>query len=411
MTYNRKNIARSLRGLIGFMPSYDASNVKAKIDDDLSESLSGYYVNNFHTAFTPEIFASTAQKFWGFTVREWSNAAAYPVDAVVRKANNIYQATQAATAGEDPALTPEKWKETSLLSIWFRNKYDSSVLNLLSKLSERKKLDGHGREYRGKTSLYTTGGSSTNVITKSGRFVGYQINVKQDNMSVQLQRIGMQLTQAATIPIHVITDDGDTIIDVEFFSDGGRNIKYADVDVTPFFSSDSGEVTIGYFEDDLGSASAIAFANSVFSQKPCYGCGSVDSPARFAWDPFIKVIPFSEKDDVPTADYDSNYGLNLVFSFNCDLSDLIIKQKLMVADALKAQLKMDLMSEIAGNVRNNAEAETVQMMLYTELKDFDDPENPKIALERAVKALDFNLSDGSICMQCNKRTRIVNRIM
>lgn len=410
MTYNRKNIAESLDGLIGFMPSYDASNAKAKIDDDLSESLSGEYVNGLHPAFTPEIFSSTAQKFWGFVVREWQVGASYAVGSVVQKANVIYQAL-APTTGNDPATSPTQWKPTTLLSVWFRDKYRASAYNLLSKLSERKKLEGHGREYRGKVSLYNAGGASTNVIAKSSRFVGFQIEVKQDNLAVQMMRIGMQLTEQATVPIHIITDEGETIINVTFPSDEGKSIKYKDVDVSPFFSSNSGTITVGYYEDDLGPASAVAFTNSVFSQNPCYGCGRIDSTARFAWDPYIKVIPFSEKDDVMTANYESNYGLNLVFSFHCDLSDLLIRQKMMLVDALKAQLKMDFMIQVAGNVRNNQEADTTQMMLYTELKDFDDPENPKIALDRAVKALVFNISDGSICLQCDKKVRIVNKIM
>jgi hypothetical protein len=401
MTYDQSHIVRNLSGLIGFMPSYDVSNVKAKIDESLTRSDSGVYVNYLHPYFTPELLSNVAQRFSGFVVNPWKASATYQPGAVVSLQSVIYQCVE-VSAGETPS-TSNKWIETTLLSVWFRNIYDAAVLAMLTALKDRKKMESHGKEFLGRTTLYGATGIASDAITKSSRFVGFRINLKQDNLGVYVQRLGLQLTSAATVPIHIIQEDGtEDVLELTF--NGGNRFTYHDIQITPILSG-NGDVVIGYFEDDLGSAQAIGFGrNSVFAQEPCFGCGAIDSNSRRTWDSLIGVTPFFRIGDIDTDKADTNFGLNLVLSFRCDMSDLLIREKFSLVSALQAQLKLMLMEAISASTRNNQDADEAGVVVYNELHNFDDPEHPKRALNRAITALDFEFSGSSACLRCTNKS-------
>lgn len=404
MTYDQSQIVKNLRGLIGFMPSYDASNVKARVDESLTQSDSGVYMNYQHPFFTPEMLSSVAQRFSGFVVKDWSSTVTYQPGAVAKYQNLIYQCKE-SVAAELPSASA-KWMETTLLSVWFRNVYDAAVLAVLTALKDRNKIDNHGKEFLGRTMLYTSTGVASDAITKSSRFVGFKINLNQDNLGVYVQRIGLQLTAAvANLPIHIITADGtDTVIELSF--NGGNKFTYNDVTINPMLSG-NGEVIIGYYEDDLGAAQAIGFgANSVFSQEPCYTCGGLDSNSRRAWDSLVSVNPFYRVGSEDTEKNDTNFGINLVMSFRCDMSDLIIREKYSLVSALQAQLKLMLMEAISKSTRNNQEADEAGVIIYNELRDYDDPEHPKRALNRAITALSYEFSGNSACLRCTSRSGV-----
>jgi hypothetical protein len=411
MTYDQSQIVRNLRGLIGFMPSYDASNVKAKVDETLTRSDSGVYVNYLHPFFTPELLTSVAQRFSGFVVKDWSSTVTYLPGSVVKYQNLHYQCIEQSVT--DPPLGSPKWFETTLLSVWFRNVYDAAVLAVLNALKDRNKIDNHGKEFLGRTLLYTSTGVASDAISKSSRFVGFKINLNQDNLGVYVQRIGLQLTEpVANLPVHVITADGvDTTIPLSF--NGNNRFTYHDVTINPFLSG-NGEVVIGYYEDDLVGSQAIGFgANTVFSQEPCYTCGGLDSNSRRTWDSLISVNPFYRVGNDDTEKNDTNFGLNLVMSFRCDMSDLIIREKYSLVSALQAQLKLMLMEAISKSTRNNQEADDAGVIVYNELREYDDPEHPKRSLNRAITALSYEFSGNSACLRCTSRSgiRITHKVI
>ena len=143
MTYDRTYITEKFKGLIGFEPSFDVSNADAAIDDDLAESSSGVYLNDLHALFTPENFANSVQQFSQFTVQAWSASSSYLKGKIVKHSGVIYKAIDVTDIGESPSTSPEKWAATTLLSEWFWKKYNSSVLSVIDRIMEEKKLNGH----------------------------------------------------------------------------------------------------------------------------------------------------------------------------------------------------------------------------------------------------------------------------
>lgn len=410
MAYDRRSIVQKFRGLIGFMPSWDISNHAVKIDEDLAYSESGRYLNEFHPMFTPEVFTNIASQYNSFTVASWVESKSYPVGSIVSERGNIYKSLKATAGGFLPSENDD-WKKTTLLSAWYQNKYDAAVLALIDRLSEAQKLAGHGKSIQANSALYASEALRGAGIAKAGRFVGYEIELKEDGTSVSLQRVGMQLTGPALVPLHIIYNGEDRVVPIHF--NGTGRFEYRDLEEPQYFSPGNGHITVGYYESDLGNSSAIGLVTNVFDSALCYTCGSPDAAKRRLWDRWISVKPVAVvNEEEPSYRYDTNYGLNLTFSYNCDLSDILIREKHSVVPALRAQLKLSFMEAIAATTRNNAQADQTHILVYNQLHDYDDPENPKRVLKRAVEALDFDLSGlGSACLPNRSGPRIIDRVL
>lgn len=415
MIYDRTYIVENFRGLIGFRPSYDASNPVAKVDDTLKQSISGQYVNDLYNYFTPEIFSSVSNNFTEFTVMAWSSATTYAKDDVVMY-NGVYYLALDTSLNENPSTAANYWRKTTLLTKWYQDRYDGAVLATIDALLEANKLEGHGKELKGSMALYDSEGLKTNLITKkAGRFVGFEVDLTQPNMSVTLQRIGMQLTNSTStpgeleLPIYIRYNGVETELTPKFRVNNRFNYQ----DITPIsFFSGMGPVAIGYYEDDLGANNAIGLVSQVFSQTPCYSCGGSDTGRRSIWGKWITVTPTAIDGDDVTDNFDTNYGLNLAFSFRCDLSDIMIREKMSVVPALKAMLKVKFMEAIAANVRNNQQADQTQVLVYNQLRDYQHPANPYTELKRAIKALQFEMSNiNPACLPCKSGIKIRNRVI
>lgn len=405
MTYDRTYITEKFKGLIGFEPSFDVSNTDAQIDDDLADSSSGVYLNDLHALFTPENFANSVQQFSQFTVQAWSASSSYLKGKIVKHSGVIYKAIDVTDIGESPSTSPEKWAATTLLSEWFWKKYNSSVLSVIDRIMEEKKLNGHGKQLRGETSLFSRDGYAKDLVTKSSRFVGFEVNLLHPNMRIQLQRIGIQLDRALNVPIHIIYKDLDTEVELPYASTYKR-FQTFDVSDQAFLSYE-GPAIIGYYEDDLGAANAIYQNTTIFNSDYCTTCGGYDSGARSTWSQYAEINPVVIVDDEIEYVSDTNFGLNLVLSFYCDLSDVLIRQRDLLIPALKAQLLVTFMSEISNSIRANTSADVVANLAFNESKDWKDPDNPKYMLAKAIKAVSFDLSGlYDKCMPCQNKTNI-----
>lgn len=411
MIYDRTSIVEQFRGLIGFRPTYDSSNTIAKVDSSLAQSYSGQYINEFHSFFTPEILSSVSDNFLEFSVRPYVGGDAYVKGDVVNYNGDIYQALQ-ATTGNSPATSTDHWRKTTLLSIWIQNKYDAAVLSTVDAMFEANRLDQYSKQLVASMALYDAEGSKSNTITKSSRFVGYEIDITQANLAVTLQRVGLQITgdTPTEVPIWIRYNGEDTEVPLTFTGKGRFN--YNDIPAMTFYYG-MGPIQIGYYEDDLGANSAISLTSDVFSQNPCYACGSSETGRRGTWGKYIDVIPFSEDSDGNvTENYATNFGLNLAMSYRCDLSDIIIREKVSFIPALKAMLRVSFLEALAANTRNNREADQTHILAYNQLNDNTDYFSPRNELKRAIKSLQFEMSGiNPLCMPCNNKIRITNRVI
>jgi hypothetical protein len=419
--YSRSNVLATFRNLIGLRTSYNSLNYNAQVDEDLSESQSGQYVNELHPLLTTENLTEALPFFQDFFVAPYEAGRDYPEGAVVQYDAKTYQAKEAT----DQLPTHADWRETTLLSVWFRNRYDAAVLQLLDRLIEKKQLGRYGRQLQGNTALYHGEGLRINTIPKQGRFVGYKVTLSQTNLTATLQRLGLQFSEATSFPLYVFHSTQTAPVAVRAVSTPtpGR-FNYADLSEPVVLDNPNGYYLIGYYEQDVaGQTQAIRLYNHVFVRGNCQSCQGVDAHYRAGWNRYVSVDPMYAKHYTTKGALDftledlqieeqNNYGLNLTFSFRCDISDLLIREKQSLTPALKAQLRVSLLESLYASLRVNSSSEQIAIMAYNALNTYEDPENPKKLLAAALDALDFEFSGmNPLCFPCNDSRRIKNRVI
>ena len=400
MSYDRTNIIENYRGLIGFRPTLDASNVDAAIDKELSVSDSGEYINNFHALFTPENFSDAAQQFNQFSQDPWSSSTTYLKKQVVEYEDSVYVAL-IDNLNKQPDTNTDEWKQTTLLSEWFRDVYDYSVLDSISAILTQKKIEGHGRQLRGSTALFSTNGAQANLVTKSSRKVGFEIKVLHQGVGFVLERIGLQLNQSSSVPIHIMFRGEDRIETLQYTFN--KTFQYFDIKNARFLAYE-GPLWIYYEEDDLGAASAIYQSTQIF-QGGCGTCGGLDQGSQKQWNKYVSIVPIEiDSSDNITYPTSTNFGMNLAMSFVCDFSDYLIRNSMMVVPLLKQRLIKAFLEQLANSTRANVVAENVSNLAFNELKDYSNPEHPSTVTKRELRGLSFELSGFGYapCLSCQK---------
>lgn len=405
--YNRSQITEKFSGLIGIRPTKDVGNRKALIDKDLAISASGHYVNDMTQLFTVENFVNAAEMFAMYDVQEYDPASYYRKGEVVSDEDYCQYECLLDNTGE-PLSSAQHWKPTTLLSVWFREKYNAAVFETIDALIEKKRAGGYGKLLKGDTELYNGEGVKQNSIKKSGRFVGYVIRLKSSDLNMNIQRMGMQLTGPATVPIYLYHSSQAGHLNMwNFVQSVGGRFNYGDVPPAVDLNIREGYYVIGYYEDDLPvNVEAIKLISNAFASGGCSGCGSSGSRP---WSNYISVEPVSvataNKLDgmvwsLEDAVYDesTNWGLNFAMSFRCDMSDLFIRQRDSFVPALMARLRIKFLDALANNTRNNTMGDQVQGMARSAYVA-EDESNPFYLFNKAIKALDFEFSGiNNICL-------------
>lgn len=95
--------------------------------------------------------------------------------------------------------------------------------------------------------------------------------------------------------------------------------------------------------------------------------------------------------------------MNFKIQVGCDISDLICRNKLAFADALRKQVIHDLIRDMAFSMRDNQKKEKVSQMAHYALENKENNTKGIVKeLEEAVKAVSFDLSSlSSVCLPCN----------
>ena len=425
--YNPATLLAAFRGLIGLRPSHNAQHEAARLDADLTVSASGQFADDLHPLFSAENFANAIAATEPYFVAPYDAQADYQPAAVVLDALDRMALYRAVANSTGAALTdPTKWKPTTLLSVWFRNLYDSAVLEVAQALSAQKRAVQPARTLQNNTPLYVGDALRSNTVPKSGRFVGFLIELREASLVATLQRIGLQLSAAVPVTLYVFhSSQSDPIATIEVTPTAANRFHYQDVslDAGPLtLDNEEGFYTIGYYEDDLGAASALRLINYVFNPGGCSGCHASDMSQRARWSSFVSVRPMATtyttqgvmdfaKEDM-AFELDTNYGLNLTLSFQCDLTAVLVSQKETFQTALLACLRYRLLDALAASARNSQQADQIAILAYNQSREWDDPMNPRKLYQKAIKELDLNLSGLSgLCFPSAARAGIRSRVI
>lgn len=418
--FTASRIQSCLTALVGFPQTY-LKNYD-KVDAGLVTSESGVMIDqSAHPLITLENITASAKDYLKTDVLDYSAGTTYAINEVVNSSGIIYYSLQAANIAHTPASNPLWWQPSTLVSFYLRRVLNGAAINLFNTLFTQKKLYEAAKTLLTDISLYDGSGNLRNTVTKSGRFVGFQITPTAPDTVITISSMGLQMNTAnpaLTIYLyHSSQNEPITSFDLNY----SKTISFqwlALADALKLYYNndeigDAGTYYLGYYEDDL-TGNAI-WRDTKFTGSGCDSCDNTNSYLYKKWTKFVKVQPFY----VDAADFgedqnifdtnkiiylnNQNWGMNFRIQVQCDVSELICRNKFVFTDAYKLQVVKDLLNDMAYSMRDNQLKQKTQQLAMLALKGDKQDYSKGIEhdLSDAIKAVSFDLSDmNTLCIPC-----------
>lgn len=419
--FNIATLKTSLKGLIGFRDSRDAS--VAQIDSDLLASSSGQYWDDFHPLLLTDNLYFCSPNFEGMNYSAYSVVTYDTGDRVIYD-SVAWQSKTNSNKGNTPVVG-SYWE--TMFSAWLEERTNSSIAKLFNRLATDKKLSGSTKSIFSNLHIFEGDGRLSDTITNSSRLVGLSINPRRiNNISVVLDQLGLQFSVAQTnLPIYLWHSSRKGYVTTQNVTTTGTN-KFNWQSLTSFvldyvnYASDidsGGTWYIGYFESDItGNA-----VNKVydFYAGPCAGCNDNDNVTRYnLWSKYVSVMPFYvesgnlDSTNLPALENinyieTTNFGLNLGLTVKPDVTELITSNLSLITYPLGMQFANDMLEWIAYNPATRINPSRINASQDVILYELDGAVNTKsdgikLQLKKAVDALAEDLSSLSVALPNNK---------
>ena len=363
-------------GFLGMIGVRQSPNGYPEIDSDLTNSDYGYYLQDIHPFFTHE---------------------------------NFYNCIKGL-----------KDASTESYSDYFRRRFEFAYITSVRAVVQRKlSANASGHTVINNLLLYD-GRGTTEMIAKRNRFVGIKIMLTKANLKFVLNNIAIQLSEAQTLNLYVYkanNQDAVFTIPVTYntpFSMYQRSV----LDVITKNDLSSNEYIIGYYESDLVGSAIRRDVDFISMKANC--CNNATYSYWQKYNKFVTVRTFYVEETYLSDDRtlswmnthemitnNTNYGLNLQFSVECDITDLVIQQKNLFVELVKQTLSNQLLKDLIYTQENNSVSNFLRGFIGREsLVDFMKPEEDKLKKAIEETALDVS-SLNSTCFPNSFKSRKV----
>ncbi|GAB2582453.1 hypothetical protein [Spirosoma areae] len=273
---------------------------------------------------------------------------------------------------------------------------DDAIRSLLTTLDTRLAEVGLAARLLNPTTLFKGTPAATAVIEKAGNSVGFQLRLQKSDVTVTLDRLLFS----------GLCDEGFalTLTNEETGEETPISIGEAGIwqDVAIQLSAGYGYLLL-YDEAGLGESNA---ARNTITQWPraksgCQGCwaGCLNS--------YVAIDSIKVSSSGTTITKDTNYGLNLVFSAEGDVSGRLVDNPKRLLPLLRQQMAMTFLEKIAYSTRKNPDTEdAIQGALFA-LTDKDNANRVPVLYERALASLVKAMqAEASVAIDVNQADEI-----
>ena len=384
------------------------------LDANLTDSDSGNYLQDAHPLLTLENIRKCSPIQDTPNYEPFDGGKAYAVGDVCIIDGKLYQWDNI------------RWQPyTDPFSGWLTTKRQAAISKVVNRFLQDKINLKNGKTLLENKYLFETAGRIYDLIPNNGQLVGMEITPpRYPSVTVVIKKIGFQANFVGDITFYLYHSSSPYILDAKTLAkNNAGSFEYMDVDwVLPYaFDGDAGGCWyIVYRQDDLGDGQA---QNKIYDWQhgPCPGCKQIDYNNYKAWSKWVKITPFkcNPADEflpdvatmIPT--YECNYGMNLQISVQCDVTNLLIDERLSFANVVFKQWSMDMLSELYFNAANRVNLDTqngTYNTIYYEINGTPDNRKTglKYELEEAFKAIEIDTRNmDAVCLPCNsKRLRV-----
>jgi hypothetical protein len=414
---DNERIKTAFFGLVGVSQT---STDFPKLDSDIVANSESIVLNDLHPFFSHENIFNCVNGLDRYAtqeenVRAWSSTDAYIKGDLVKVSNKIFRALQ---AGTNHATTDALyWTETNLYSNYFRRKLEYAYVESVRQVIDKKiGYNAQGKTVVNNIVLYDGKGVSDQV-EKRGRFVGYKISVLRPNMKFKLHKIAIQLSQAQELDIYIFQANNPEAISVQTidFTTPFKMTEFTLEEVTFGSELEGNDYTIGYYEDDL---EGYAVKRDIDLISPKVGCCNQLSYGYFQkYSPYVDIKPmYVNSDNLVDREQSwsyqeeniingNNFGMNINFTVQCDVTDLLIQQKKLFKTLITQQLVVLVLKDLINSTRTNTMADNLRGLVLTNgtIQGFVKTEEDRLKNRLDAVSLDITSLD-SVCLP-NDRSR------
>lgn len=415
-----QDIQDALLHLVGWEQSYDPQQ---QIDERLTESESGLTFQQAHPMCTLENIKAIMPENYMYQYPEWKVTEEYAKGVKVSYQLKVWESLQNHNEGNTPA-EGEYWTEYDFMSVWLERLTRSAIAKTVQTFMQQKSLLRESKNLLERRSLFDGAGRITNTIENGQRLVGMEI-VPAYSMGVttKMERIGLQMTGATgDVTLYLfhssMRDPYNTI--VFHVQKGNGTMEWQELkDVYLPYLGDTGAWYLVYNQADLPEGMEAVNVTKDWSREPCGTCNRGSLEAWRELTKYIMISPFRvtaletfaefpELWDIEDNTYTNtnNYGLNMVVSVGCDLTDFIIQQRAIFATVLQRQLAVDVIRTLAMNPnvrvnRNQSNASREDLLYEVDGNPQGRASGLGKDLQDAYNALDLDTRGiDRICLTC-----------
>lgn len=420
--YNSESVVNCLMDarLIGIRPVFGQY---ALLDKSLTDNAT-VYLNDVHPLVNYENIYNSFQggKRMGYTEADITKK--YPKGYRVLHFDCVYESLIDENSPDDIEDTT-KWEKINVYSDHLIKSIRSSIDKCLQQIFVKKKVNSIVKTIIDDFRLFDGRAELSNKNANNGRFVGFKISPHQkSDVIVKLPKVSFQFDQACPdlklYVYHTSQEVPVTILPLNYDQPGIVKWFDCNLSVGAFLE---GDYIIGYFEGDLSvGAQSIRKETNLVHQEYCGSCNSSDYNAYVSRLKFMKLQPFyvdqENLDGINLWNEDNevyveknNWGMNIQFSAQCDLSDFLCRNKMLLADAISKQAAVDILMAMQFSTNDNQVVQKLKSQVNYAL--YGDKVNYNRGLiadaEAAMDALSFDLSGlNKDCLPCNE-SRIIGR--
>lgn len=382
------DIQEKLLHLIGWS-SAEGPLVKEYLQNELTQSESGLYFQDFHPLLTFENIISSLPE----SITE--------------------------LMGEERKIA---------FSNWLNAKVKAGISRVITRYLNEMLAGGTTKNILENKSLFDGTSRIADTVTNKSRIVGFElVPIRSKGIAFILNRIGLHFTLPGLYKVYLFHSSSNKPLKVLTFvkKEGNRSEWFSLADLVLNYSSDyepGGSYYLVYTQDNLPLGSKAIQHKYDWSKGPCRSCSRQDFLSWLAWSKYLEVHPFyvsstpeySENGDLLLWDienniytYDTNYGINLGITIACDITDFIIEQRSIFTDLIGKQVAIDFLREFAynPNVRTNRHIINASKTEILYELDGDSSSLKKSGLsyqlELAMKAIKLSTAGlDRICLPC-----------
>lgn len=417
--YRPEIITQNLLHLLGWRQNYNTAEFA--IADTLTQSESGQYFQDIHPLITLDNVKAIAPDFKSIVLTGWSETTQYR-KGDRRSNNNIDYRAKVDNIGKVPETSPNEWELFDPFNEWLENKTKASILNAVQTFFSDKMIETTAKSILENKILFDGSGRLTDLIQNSNHLVGFEITpIRSKGITLKIERIGTQFKGTGEMKLYLFhTSSSEPVKEIVITrtKDGAMEWSTQNDLILPYVSDSNdagGSWFLCYDQRELGTMQAI-FKSRDWSKTPCDTCNREEYQSWSIWSKYLEVHPFRTTVENPgdmleidrnVYTYDSNYGLNLQITMECDLTDTVTEQRKAFQNVIGLQVASDLIREMAYNPNyriNRAQQNFTRMELLYELDG--DSQSPKKSginykLNRAMQALKMDTTGiNRICMPC-----------